>query len=304
MKSRCLVALAACTVLAFAGCGEERGDDDSSIYILLPANRSDHEPFEEKVDELCPDCGSLYEEAGGDAGTQQEQAEEALAEGADVLVVDPVDGAAGAAIVAAAHAHDVPVIGYNAFAPGADLYVGFDDAAIGKLQAQALVDKLEADESEGPIVMLNGPANDENARGFKLAAHSVIDDSAFNVAREYDTAGWSAAGAQSEMADAIAHLGPDGFTGVYAATDALAGGAIAALEAAGIDPSSVPVTGQDADPAALERIEDGEQYMTVRRPFDALAERAGELAVDLADGKRPDETVVRIEPEALTAGDL
>ena len=87
------------------------------------------------------------------------------------------------------------------------------------------------------------------------------------------------------MEQAITALGKDGFVGVYAANDGTAGGAIAAMKSAGIDPKTRPTTGQDAELAAIQRILAGEQYMTVYKAIKAEAEAAAELAVALATGR-------------------
>jgi D-xylose transport system substrate-binding protein len=87
------------------------------------------------------------------------------------------------------------------------------------------------------------------------------------------------------MDQAISALGKNGFVGVYAANDGTGGGAIAAMKSAGIDPSTRPVTGQDAELAGIQRIIAGEQYMTIYKPIVPLAKAAAEGAVALAQGK-------------------
>jgi D-xylose transport system substrate-binding protein len=89
------------------------------------------------------------------------------------------------------------------------------------------------------------------------------------------------------MEQAITALGKDGFVGVYAANDGTAGGAIAAMKSAGIDPAERPITGQDAELAAIQRILIGEQYMTVYKAIKPEAEAAAELAVALLRGEEP-----------------
>jgi D-xylose transport system substrate-binding protein len=124
---------------------------------------------------------------------------------------------------------------------------------------------------------------------FKKGAHSVIVDSGFKVAKEYDTPDWSPDKAQQEMDQAITAVGKDGFVGVYAANDGTAGGAIAAMKGQGVDPTKIPVTGQDAELAAIQRILVGEQYMTVYKAIKPEAEAAAELAVALAKGEEPEQ---------------
>ncbi len=135
--------------------------------------------------------------------------------------------------------------------------------------------------------MINGDPTDNNATLFKEGAHSVIDKSPFKVAKEYDTPEWDAANAQQEMEQAITALGNDGFVGVYGANDGMAQGAISAMKSAGIDPSTRPTTGQDAELAGIQRILTGEQYMTVYKATKPEAEGAAELAVALLRGEKP-----------------
>jgi D-xylose transport system substrate-binding protein len=104
------------------------------------------------------------------------------------------------------------------------------------------------------------------------------------IAKEYDTPDWSPDKAQSEMEQAITAVGKSKIQGVYAANDGTGGGAIAAMKGAGLDPSKIPVTGQDAELAAVQRILTGEQYMTVYKAIKPEASDAAELAVAVAKG--------------------
>ena len=274
------------------------GDATGTIALLLPESKNaryetqDRPLFEAKVAELCAGCEVISSNADQDASKQQSQAEAALTNGADVLVLDPVDGQAAAGIVALAAEKDVPVISYDRLIQNADvaLYISFDNEQVGVLQATALVDKLEADGiTEGNIVMINGAATDNNASLFKAGAHSVLDDSGFTIANETDTVEWSPDNAQKDMDGAIVKIGKDDIVGVYAANDGTAGGAIAAMKAAGIDPLP-PVTGQDAEVAGLQRILTGDQYMTVYKAIKLEAEAAAEAAVGLLNGTEPTTT--------------
>ena len=132
---------------------------------------------------------------------------------------------------------------------------------------------------------------------FKEGATAVFEDKGIEVAEEYDTADWLAENAQREMEQAITAVGKGGFAGVLAANDGTAGGAIAALKGAGIDPKSIPVTGQDAELAGIQRIIDGEQYMTVYKPIKPLADSAAEIAVALVNGEDVPEGVINGEED-------
>jgi D-xylose transport system substrate-binding protein len=304
----CLLAAA----MLLAACGGDDDDNGSSgsgsstaasggggktgkIAFLLPESKTaryetqDRPLFEAKVKELCSGCEIVYSNADQDASKQQQQAEAALTQGVKVMVLDPVDGAAAATIVNQANSKNVPVISYDRLLLNSkpDYYVEFNSPSVGKIQGQALVDKLKKDGKSGSIIMINGAPTDNNAKLFKQGAHSIIDNSGFKVAKEYDTPDWSPDKAQSEMEQAITAVGKGKFVGVYAANDGTAGGAIAAMKSAGIDPKTIPVTGQDAELAAIQRILAGEQYMTVYKPIRPLAEKAAEWAVMLVQGKKP-----------------
>ena len=99
------------------------------------------------------------------------------------------------------------------------------------------------------------------------------------------------------MEQAITAVGEDEFKGVYAANDGTAGGAIAAMKADGMDPKQIPVTGQDAELTAIQRIIAGEQFMTVYKPIKPLAEGAAELAVAVANGEEPPAELVTGEED-------
>ena len=271
------------------------GGEGATIALLLPESKTaryetqDRPSFEGKVAELCPECEIVYSNANQDASQQQQQVEAALAQDVDVLVLDPVDSAAAAVLVDAAKAQDVPVISYDRLITDADVdyYISFDNEEVGRLQGQALLDRLTADgNADGTIVMINGAPTDNNATLFKQGAHSVLDESTLTIAQEYDTPDWSPDEAQREMDQAITAVGAENIDGVYAANDGTAGGAIAAMKAAGISPLP-PVTGQDAELAAIQRILAGEQYMTVYKAITPEAEAAAELAVALARGEDP-----------------
>src|SRR3954466_109164 len=304
------------SVMAVAACGSSNDNSTSSssagastgasaskggkIAFLLPESKTaryetqDRPLFTKDVKALCPGCQVVYSNADQDAAKQQQQAEAALTQGVKVMVLDPVDGAAAAAIVNQANAKKVPVVSYDRLLLNSkpDYYVEFDSPSVGKAQGQALVDKLKADKKSGSIVMINGAPTDNNAKLFKQGAHSVIDGSGFKVAKEYDTPDWSPDKAQSEMEQAITAVGKGKFVGVYSANDGNAGGIVAAMKSNGVDPKKIPITGQDAELAGVQRIVAGEQYMTVYKAIKAEAEAAAQLAFDVSQGKKPENSVV------------
>ena len=274
--------------------------------------------FQAKVQSVCAGCSLMYRNAGGDPATQMQQAQAALTAGAGVIVLDPVDPTGAAAIVSAAARRHVPVIAYDHLVlNGASIayFVSFDETKVGALQGAALLQAMHSS-SMPSVVMMNGDPDDQEAAQLKKAAHATLDGKV-TVAKEYDTPAASAQNAQMEMAQALSAL-QNKLDGVYAATDDVAGGAVAAMKAAGLKVLP-PVTGGDADLAAVQRIIAGDQYMTVYRPVKQEAEAAALIAYDIAfavpvtpattggvtvDNGARQVPAVLVEPLAVTRKDL
>jgi D-xylose transport system substrate-binding protein len=274
--------------------GASASGKGAKIALLLPESKTtryeqqDKPNFERRVKELCPNCQVIYANADQDAAKQQQQAEQAITNGAKAMVLDAVDVKSAAAIVTRAKQANIPVVSYGRLVSNADLdyYVSIDPKKVGEQQGTALLDALKKQgKQKGPVVMINGSPTDSNAGPYKQGAHSVLDAAGVKVAKEFDTPDWSPDKAQTEMEQAITGVGKTGFAGVYVANDGMAGGAISAMKGAGIQPASRPVTGQDAEIAGLQRILAGDQLMTVYQPIKQLAAKAAELAVPLAQGK-------------------
>lgn len=314
--ARAAVVSAAALVLGLGlvACGDDDDDGDGGggggggkVALLLPETKTtryeahDRPEFESNLKRHCPDCELIYSNANQDASQQQDQVEAALTEGVDVLVLDPVDSASAAAMVTLAEQQDVPVISYDRLildSPDVDYYVSFDNVRVGELQGEALVKKLADDGNPtGPIVKINGSPTDNNIKLFGGGAQSKFDEAGVEIAQEYDTPDWSPDKAQQEMEQAITALSPSGFTGVYAMNDGTAGGAIAAMKGAGIDPATKPTTGQDAELEAIQRIVAGEQFMTVYKATSLETDATAQLAAALVQGEDPPEGLITGEED-------
>jgi D-xylose transport system substrate-binding protein len=273
------------------------GAASGSVGFFLPEKQTaryeakDKPLFTAEFNKVCPGVTLNYYNAGGSDATQQQQSDAAIAAGDKVFVFDPNDAKAGGAIVTAAAAKGIKVISYDRLLLGGskpDLYVEFDSAAVGKLQGQALLDKLTAmGKTQAKVLWINGSPKDNNATLFKAGAHSVLDGKV-NIVKEDAMANWKPEEAQAITEAAIAAFGKTGFDAVYVANDGGAGGVIAALKAGGMDPKTIPVTGQDAELAAVQRIAAGDQFMTVYKPIKTLAESAADAACDMIKGKAVD----------------
>nr|WP_240436566.1 substrate-binding domain-containing protein [Streptomyces sporangiiformans] len=244
--------------------------------------------IEKKLKELCEDCTVEYANAGGDVATQQQQVDTLITKGVKVLILSALDFRSLRSSVETAHDADVPVVAYDGLVEGPiSAHVSFDNERVGKLQGEALL-RAMGDKADGcQIVMMNGPQTTPTGVAFKKGALSVLEGKV-KIGKTYDIPGWRPGTAHTNMVGAIAALGADNIDGVYAANDSLASGVISALKAAGIEPLP-PVTGQDADLTAVQRIVTGEQYMSVYKPFKPEADAAAQMAVALGRGEKLDD---------------
>ncbi|MGY0070544.1 substrate-binding domain-containing protein [Streptomyces sp. QTS137] len=306
MRRTAIAVAAGALAVSLAACGSaaESGDDNSDsgdsaakgddikVGLLLPENQTaryekfDKPLIEKKIKELTNNKAEvIYANAKQDASQQNQQVDTMVTNKVDVLILDAVDAKAIAGSVKKAKDAGIPVVAYDRLAEGPiDAYTSFDNVTVGKTQGEALLEALGDKAEDGQIVMMNGSSTDPNAALFKEGAHSVLDGKV-KVGREYDTKEWKPENANANMEGAISAIGKDKIVGVYSANDGMAGGIITALKAAGID---VPVTGQDAELAGVQRIVTGEQYMSVYKPYAPEAEAAAEMAVALAQGKSLD----------------
>ncbi|MBL1084194.1 substrate-binding domain-containing protein [Streptomyces actinomycinicus] len=307
MRRAAVAVAAGAMAVSLAACGsakESKGGDSSSsgsakkgddikVGLLLPENKTaryekfDRPLIEKKISELTNGKAKVeYNNARQDANLQAQQVDTMITNKVDVLIVDAVDAKAIQNSVQKAVDAGIKVVAYDRLAEGPiSAYTSFDNEEVGKTQGEALLKALgDKATKSSKIVMINGSVTDPNAAQFKKGAHSVLDGKV-TIAKEYDTKEWSPDNANSEMEAAISSVGKGKIAGVYSANDGMAGGIITALNAAGV---KVPVTGQDAELAGVQRIVSGEQYMSVYKPYAPEAEAAAEMAVALAQGKSLD----------------
>ena len=293
-------AVAVIAVTSLSSCtspnSAEGGGDAKTIALLLPESKTtryesfDRPIFEKTVKKLCDDCTVKYYNADQDEAKQAQQMETAISAGAKVIVLDPVNGPGAGGMVGSAHEAGAKVVAYDRFIKTADYYMSFDNETVGKLQATELVKAMG---NEGGYLQLNGAPSDPNAAQFKKGAESVLAKSGLELLTDtsYDNPDWSPNNAQKYVTDQLSKFSPDQIDGVYAANDGQAGGVIAALKGAGVAAADLPpVTGQDAELAAIQRIVAGEQEMTVFKSYFIEAAEAAKLAVNLVNGEDVGET--------------
>ncbi|MEV7034966.1 substrate-binding domain-containing protein [Streptomyces sp. NPDC093272] len=286
--------------LSLAACGkagdDKKSDSSSSssggsktIGLLLPDSvtaryeKFDKPYFEAKVSSLCADCKVEYANAAGDSAKQAQQVSSMITKGVKVIVISSQDAAAIKSSVQAAVDKGIKVVAYDRLAQGpVSAFVSFDNVKVGELQGQALLDSLGSKATKkSKVVMINGDDADPNAAQFKEGAHKALDG---KVDIAYEQSGlWKDTTAAQKVKAAITQLGAKNIAGVYSANDGMAGGIANTLKGAGI--SGIPLTGQDAELAGIQRIVAGTQSSTVYKAFKPEAEAAATIAVDLLQGK-------------------
>ncbi|WP_336048518.1 sugar ABC transporter substrate-binding protein [Streptomyces sp. CA2R101] len=282
--------------LSVAACGKAGdnakggGGDNKTIGLLLPENKTtryetfDRPLMEAKIHALCSDCKVKYNNAAQETETQKKQFDALITQGVKVIILDAVDYKATKSWVNQAAKKGVKVVAYDRLAEGKlSAYVSYDNEKIGRLQGQALVKALGDKAKDSNVAMINGSPTDPNMPFFKKGAHSVLDKQVKKIAYEQDIPDWSTDEANKKMNAALDSLGKDGIQGVYSGNDGMAGGIITALKQKDV---KVPVGGQDAELAGLQRILKGDQAFTIYKQIKPQADSTAEIAVKLLKGEK------------------
>lgn len=221
-------------------------------------------------------------------------AQNMIGDNVDVLIIDSIDAASGASVEKEAKAAGIPVIDYDRVNLGgsAPYYVSFDNEDVGRLQAQTMVDCLEAQDVTDPkVIIMNGGTDvDNNAVLFKKGAHEVLDplkaDGTVDIVGEQTVLGWKNENAPQPFAQTLTSSGGE-VEGVVAANDGIANAIIGGpLTDNGLD-GHVVITGQDASVEGLQNVITGKQSMTIFKDVKLEAQAAAQLAIALIQGKDP-----------------
>ncbi|MFD3927178.1 sugar ABC transporter substrate-binding protein [Streptomyces sp. NPDC058614] len=294
-SSAMAVSLVGCGVVDGIGGSETKASptkgDDIKVGLLLPETENtryekfDYPIIKSEVAKLTNNKGSVvYANAGADAKKQATQLQEMVDARVDVLLVDAVDSKAIASGVQKAKDAGIPVIAYDRLAQGPiDAYVSFDNELVGEVQGKALVSELGSGAASKKIIMMNGSVTDPNAAQFKAGAMTELKDKVV-IAKTYDTKDWLPAEAKKNMEKAIEAVGLDNIAGVYSANDGIAGAVIDVMKTMGVN-TVPPVTGQDAELNAVQRIVKGDQFMSVYKSYPQEASAAAEMAVARVQGR-------------------
>jgi D-xylose transport system substrate-binding protein len=243
--------------------------------------KTDEAAIKDRLQEL----GAEYvsSDAGGSAEKQLADIESLMTRGVDALIVLAWDSDAILPAVARAQAEGVPVVGYDRLieAPGV-FYLTFDNQEVGRIQAREVFKA----QPKGNYVFIKGASTDPNAdflhSGQLEVLQKAIDAGDIKVVGEQYTDGWLPENAQRNM-EQILTATDNQVDAVVASNDGTAGGVVAALTAQGME--GIPVSGQDGDYAALNRVARGTQTVSVWKDSRALGKAAADVAVALAKGR-------------------
>ncbi len=267
---------------------EERTEDKIKIgfsmdTLLEERWLKDRELFQEAVEKLGAEVEIMV--AHGDDVLQIWQAETMISNGIDLLVIVPHNAESTAAIVKKAHSVGIKVLSYDRLVKNAeiDMYVSYDNEKIGELQAQAINSLVP----KGNYVYIGGAETDHNAHLLKKGVFNVlrpfIENGDITIVFDQWTKDWVPENAKANIEIAL-DANDNKIDAIIAANDATAGAVIDVLLERGLA-GEIPVAGQDADIAGVQRIVEGIQTMTVYKPINELTEKAAELAVKLARGE-------------------
>src|SRR3954464_4081612 len=297
----------AIAALGIAACGSDNNDSGSTgggssttpakadkVAVLLPDTKSSvrwETQDRRYLAAAFKAAGVPYTivNAQGDPSTQRSQADQALTNGAKVVLLVDLDPGSGAAIINTAHARGAKVIDYDrlTLGGGADYYVSFNNETVGKLQGQGLV-KCLGGSGKPTVAELNGAPTDNNATLFANGYNSVLDPlySSGKLAKgpNQSVPEWDNQKALTIFEQMLQKTG-NKIDGVLAANDGLANSVIPALNARKL--GHKPVTGQDATAEGIQHILAGEQCMTVYKAVKKEADAASKVAIALAQGKKP-----------------
>ncbi len=231
--------------------------------------------------------------AHADPQKQKSQAQQCLAQGAKVILLDQLDPASGASITNLAVGQGAKVIDYDRLVvhSKASYYVSFDNVRVGRLQGKGLVGALQAKHkySKHPVISeLNGDIKDNNAKLFKQGYDSVLSplykDGTFKKAKAGDQwTDWDPVKGRRIFDQILARNG-NHIDASIAANDGLAGAVISSLKAHGL--GKIPLTGQDATPTGVQFILAGWQSGTVYKSVRKEANAAAAAAIAIVKGKK------------------
>ncbi|RMO97992.1 D-xylose ABC transporter periplasmic-D xylose binding protein [Pseudomonas syringae pv. philadelphi] len=233
------------------------------------------------------DAKVFVQSADANEQKQISQIENLISRGVDVIVIVPFNATVLTNAIAEAKKANIKVVSYDRLILNADVdaYISFDNEKVGEMQASGVL----AAAPKGNYFLLGGAPTDNNAKilreGQMKVLQPAIDKGDIKIVGQQWVKEWNPIEALSIVENALTR-NDNKIDGIVASNDATAGGGIQALAAQKLA-GKVPISGQDADLAAIKRVKDGTQTMTVYKPLKLIATEAAKLSVQLARGEKP-----------------
>lgn len=281
--STAFLILSACFCMAISPAVAK--DKPIKIGLSISDFETERWPVEEAaMKKLAEEAGAKFisQVANHDAKLQNDQIENMILQGVDVIIIIAEDGAAAASAVASAAQDNIPCISYDRLIKSDKLaaYISFDNVEVGRTQARGVLAKVD----KGNFVMLGGSPTDNNATLFRKGQMEIIqplvDKGQIKIVADQWVENWSPANATKIMEN-ILTAQSNNVDAVVASNDGTALGALQAMKAQGLA-GKVPISGQDATAAGAKSIVEGELSMTVYKNVNLLAPMAIDMAMKLA----------------------
>ena len=284
MKKYAAALAGAVFAVAFAGPVFAQGKTVAVSWKIFQEERWKRD--ESVIKKIVEDAGDKYisADAQGSAAKQLTDIESLISQGADVLLVVPYDSEAIMPAVQKAKDEGIPMIAYDVqIEDPSVLYMTFDNVGVGRLMTQEILKVKD----KGNFAVIKGDQGDPNSaflyKGMKEVLQPKLDSGDIKIVGEASSDGWKPENAQKNM-EQILTANNNKIDAVLSENDGMAGGVVAALSAQGLA-GTVPVTGQDGDAAAINRVALGTQTVSIWKDSRALGKAAAEAALMLADGK-------------------
>lgn len=307
-------------VLGIAACGKKRerveekqAKEEKTIEIGMSFDtfvverwQRDRDVFVSTANELGAEVN--VQNPNGDVEEQIRQVEYFIDKKVDVIVIVPIDAESLSEVLKKAKEQGIKIISYDRLVSNAnvDLYISFDNEAVGRCMGRSMGKQLTVGDK---VIMISGPLTDTNVIQVNAGFMEEMEKAGIQVVDTAYMEEWKSELAYSYM-DEHMDLIKEDIKGIMCGNDNLASQVIFALSENRLA-GNIVVAGQDADLAACQRIVEGTQFMTVYKPVNMLAERAAEMAVEMAKGNEIvwEETIfdgtyevpyIKLMPETVT----
>ena len=299
----CLAVLAISSLLA-AGCGQDNGEGNKKVAVAFANSSASWQRNGETIKKTLEQDGFAVDLRFADTATQQaEQLAEQINDAPGCIVIGAVDSTALTDVLKEAKEKNIPIIAYDRLVMNTDAvsyYAAFDNEAVGEAMGEYFEAAMQLKNGAGPytIEVFAGDPADNNAHLFFSGAMKILQpylDKGQLVCPSGEltfdrvaTKDWEPKNAQARMEKLLAAYYPGSApAAVLSPNDGVAGGIQAAIESTGYSGPQPLLSGQDADPAAVEAIRKGKQTFTIQKDPELLTAKCVRMIKAVVEGTQP-----------------